>query len=296
MRVDSHVRVIPLLVLDARTRALLLLDLGACSVCTPVLVLNEVWFRTNYAVFREGMEGVFRISQSFVGVDREPDGMARFIAATAFPLSSRRAAMFTIPKTDFDVACLLEPCGAHDRLYSQYKFRCALADAFSSELCKNANKTASVSFELRVAPQDVAVLFGWPALLSQTAAKVQEGAAANRMSFICCEDMMRTPALMKDLVSLSVPDSSLLSGLLGTTYRYFVLADSHHRYGGFSALKYTAILPTGAAPLTFAYDLTTDTLFVRAKVQKVSRAVAVGESLQLKQEDDDSQERKRQCV
>ncbi|KAJ1434519.1 hypothetical protein B484DRAFT_393933, partial [Ochromonadaceae sp. CCMP2298] len=121
MRVDSHVRVIPLLVLDAR--ALLLLDLGACSVCTPVLVLNEVWFRTNYAVFREGMEGVFRISQSFVGVGREPDGMASFIAATAFPLSSRRAAIFTIPKTVFDVACLLEPCGAHDRLYSQYKFR-----------------------------------------------------------------------------------------------------------------------------------------------------------------------------
>jgi hypothetical protein len=35
------------------------------------------------------------------------------------------------------------------------------------------------------------------------------------LSFICCEDMMRTPALMKNLVSLSVPDPSLLSGLLG---------------------------------------------------------------------------------
>jgi hypothetical protein len=29
----------------------------ALTVCTPVLVLNEVWFRTNHAVFREGIEG-----------------------------------------------------------------------------------------------------------------------------------------------------------------------------------------------------------------------------------------------
>jgi hypothetical protein len=152
-----------------------LLDLGACSVCTPVLVLNEVWFRQNYAVFREGMEGVFRISQSFCGVAREPDGLASFIAATAFTLGHRRDMLFTTPKTPFDLARLKEPSGALDRTLSQYKFRCCLADAFARELRKNASKTATVSFELRVAAQDVAVLFGWPALQGLATVKVLQG-------------------------------------------------------------------------------------------------------------------------
>jgi hypothetical protein len=215
MRVDSHVRVIPLLVLDARTRALLLLDLDVCAVCTPVLVLNEVWFRTNYAVFREGMEGIFRISHCFVGVAREPAGMASFIAATAFPMGTRRGKLITKPKSAFDVAHLLEVNNGLDTLVSAYKFRCALADAFAWELRKNANKTASISFQLRVSPQDVAVLYGWPALVDQQVVRVQGDAGANRMSFILCDDLMRTPTLVKDLVTVVVADPATLSGLLG---------------------------------------------------------------------------------
>ncbi|KAJ1419574.1 hypothetical protein B484DRAFT_433737 [Ochromonadaceae sp. CCMP2298] len=131
MWVDSHVRIIPLLVLDEREEARLKLNLDEITAFTPVLVLNELWFRTNYAVYREGMEGVFRITQSFRGASASQGGLASFLSEAAFPLGSRRAQLFTKPKTAFDVARLLEG-DEQDKLLSAVRFRCCLADAFSA--------------------------------------------------------------------------------------------------------------------------------------------------------------------
>jgi hypothetical protein len=51
--------------------------------------------------------------------------------------------------------------------------------------------------------------------------------------------------------------------------------DIHHRSGGFADKKYAAIADHKDA-LSFSYDLSTDTLLVKAKVDKVAHDRAVG--------------------
>jgi hypothetical protein len=81
-----------------------------------------------------------------------------------------------------------------------------------------------------------------------------------------------------------------------------VLADALHRHRDFDKLKYTVLSPTASSPLTFAYDVTTDILSVRSKVQKMSKTEATGEPVQLRldeleeEEEEGAQELKRQCI
>ncbi|KAJ1394377.1 hypothetical protein B484DRAFT_273229, partial [Ochromonadaceae sp. CCMP2298] len=160
-----------------------------------------------------------------------------------------------------------------DALYGLFKFRAALADQFSSALRKNAGKSGSLSFDVRCSPQEAASLFRWPAVQAATAPTLSAGKESNRVSYLVTASTIFTPAVLKNLVVLKLDDPTLLAEFLGRTYRYFPICDLNYRTGGFTDLKF-ACLVAEPGTLTFSYDLSSDTLFVKAKVEKLSQEQA----------------------
>jgi hypothetical protein len=73
---------------------------------------------------------------------------ASFIGAEDFPLSSTLHTLLSAASAT-RVDLLLASLGAVDQVFSNYKFRHALADEFSKNLRLNAGKRDTRSFELR---------------------------------------------------------------------------------------------------------------------------------------------------
>jgi hypothetical protein len=61
--------------------------------------------------------------------------------------------------------------------------------------------------------------------------------------------------------------------IAGTSWSVHPICGMHYRSGGLSEFRY-AIIPTVEGAIVFSYDLTTETLCLRAKVQVVSHADA----------------------
>jgi hypothetical protein len=159
----------------------------------------------------------------------------RCVAFTLLLTSSRlfvyleEDSVFLLPKQEFDLsvmrtnitenvnggplALLEQQPDQTQRLSNMLRFRHALADEFVSNLRKNAGKAASASFELRIAPCEAAVLFGWPGLPQPTVKT--KGAGSNSISFIVTAETILKPALPKELLVCQLDDPKVLIGLLG---------------------------------------------------------------------------------
>jgi hypothetical protein len=74
-KMDSAIRIIPAMVLDARVASRWTLDAPSLLSLRAILVANEHWFRADYVLYRGGMHGVYRVWHQFV--DGQPAGTAR---------------------------------------------------------------------------------------------------------------------------------------------------------------------------------------------------------------------------
>jgi hypothetical protein len=217
-RLDSHIRIIPRLVLDARRSSRVVWSEETCTDWTPVLVVNEYWFRAGYMFYRAGMSGVYRASQLFDETSAAAGGLAQFLSRAAFPISERDALLFGPAPADPVCSLLASSNGPLDSLFAVFKFRAALADQFSSALRKNAGKAGSLSFDMRCSPQAAGSLFSWPEVRAVTELTVSGGKESNRVSYIVTQSTIFTPAVLKNLVVLKLSDPLLLQGFLGKTF------------------------------------------------------------------------------
>jgi hypothetical protein len=215
-RLDSHIRIIPRLVLDDRRSARIVWRMEMCTEATPVLVVNEHWFRAGFLFYRAGMSGVFRISQEFNEDSAAAGGQAQFLHQLDFPISESRALIFADVLATPASEALAEANRPVDALYGLFKFRAALADQFSSALRKNAGKSGSLSFDVRCSPQEAASLFRWPAVQAATAPTLSAGKESNRVSYLVTASTIFTPAVLKNPVVLKLDDPTLLAEFMGT--------------------------------------------------------------------------------
>jgi len=273
--VDGSIQQIPLLVADLRLASRVSVVPGEAICFSPVVVANEMAFRELRALFRDGMEGVFRVTHEL------PEGMpavgpASCIAQADFPLSPLRDALLGASPQE-TLRLLAAPSDPVESQTARLRFRHVLADAFASTLRTCAGKKTAVSFDLPVAPSHAAFLFGWPAERAGgplPCFKIKAG-SGHRLSFVVHDEAIYSPALVKEQVVLSISNPAVLCGLLGRSWSYYPIVDLAYRSGGFQDQNYCAVV-VGAGALTFSYDITNGLLFVRAKVAKVSREQAIG--------------------
>ncbi|KAJ1406788.1 chromatin assembly factor 1 subunit A-domain-containing protein [Ochromonadaceae sp. CCMP2298] len=273
---DDHIRIIPRLVREARPFARQVLTVNSCIEATPVLVINEHWFQAGYLFYRAGMTGVFCISWQFDEISSAAGGQARRIDPADFPIGERLPRIFADLLSEPDNSVLGETNGPVDALFCCFKFRASLADQFSKEPRKNAGLMCSMAFDLRCSSQEASALLSWPGLLPGSLTSLSQGAEVNRVSFIVTESTILTPAVVKNLVVLKVHDPRQLHGFLGDSFRYFPICEHtlrNYRAGGFSDMQFACIASEPGA-LIFSFDLSSDTMFVTAKVEKLSREQA----------------------
>jgi hypothetical protein len=198
----------------------------------------------------------------------------------------------------FSAHLLSQPEDELQRLATALKFRHSLADEFSVHLKRNAGKSQSISWEMLCSPSTVATLFGWPGLPAPL--RKLKAAGHHRISHVVTQTVVRMPQLRKELLILTVDGPAPLLGFLGKhisiymsiyialslslhspaalplagrTFGYYPIVDLHHRGGGFQNQNYVCVEDAGDT-ISFSYDLTTHTLFVKARVHKIHRLPA----------------------
>ncbi|KAJ1438167.1 hypothetical protein B484DRAFT_444791, partial [Ochromonadaceae sp. CCMP2298] len=189
---------------------------AALASCTPVLVVHDRWFRSCHVLYRDGMDGAYRIVHAFRDAPTA-GALAEVLGEAEFPLSELSIRVLD-PAHPSVVQQLLVREDGLEQLSTAWKFRHALADEFAAGLRKNAGKVNSMSFDMLCSPQGVATLFGWPGLPPPSRKAI--GAGNNRVSYLVTDTVIRKPTLRKELVVLKLDDPDLLVGFLVTTTSY----------------------------------------------------------------------------
>jgi len=117
-------------------------------------------------------------------------------------------------------------------------------------------------------PKHAALLFGWCG--KELVGVKDRSAGCSRLLYIVTENAIFSTGLKKELLIQEVDQPKTFNGFLGTTFSYYPLVDLHYRSGGFRNQRFAAIMP-GESTIVFSYDLTSETLFVKAKVTIVSQ-------------------------
>ena len=210
---DTDIHIIQQLVLDERLPSIL--RLPSTVEFRAVLVVNESWFRQRRVLYRSGMTEVFRISKKFAEASV---GSAVFIGHQEFPLSRKRDLVFELPlRRALNVSALAQANDASETLANLMKFRHVLADLFSSALRKNAGKSLTIGFEVRVSTEDMCGLFDWPGFPTSSA-QLSDGKTSHRVSYIVKEEAVHTPMVVKDVINVSIADPTILESFLGKRF------------------------------------------------------------------------------
>ncbi|KAJ1397255.1 hypothetical protein B484DRAFT_407056, partial [Ochromonadaceae sp. CCMP2298] len=190
--VDSAIRLIPILILDERDqhhKVLPMLATTGSRWYSPIFVCHDRWYRSLHALYRPGMEGVFRIAH-----------MANLLGEDEFPFSARRNEVLAAGPAGLAAVLLATPRPI-ELVASAVKFRHALADAFASTLKRNGPKNASISFEMRVSAQDFSVLCSYgPVLAAADSIRLKPNGGFHKISFVVYPDSLYTHTQAKELI------------------------------------------------------------------------------------------------